>query len=89
MRQMGEEEEPRRARDPNLVERQTYAHKVLFNDPKWPEQWYLLGETPGKKLSMRVMDAWDVGYTGQGITVTILDDGIEYDHPDLRANYNR
>lgn len=31
--------------------------------------------------------AWAQGYTGKGIVVTILDDGIEKDHPDLINNY--
>ena len=38
---------------------------------------------------MRVIDAWRAGYTGKGVTVTILDDGVEHDHPDLKMNYNR
>lgn len=87
MRQMvpddGEEESRRDTRNPLVVERNNHSRKIfdIFDDPKWPEQWYLRGQIPGKKLSMRVMDAWDAGYTGKGITVTILDDGIEYDHP--------
>ncbi|MEQ2275451.1 hypothetical protein XENORESO_003544, partial [Xenotaenia resolanae] len=32
--------------------------------------------------------AWAQGYTGRGVVVTILDDGIEKDHPDLIANYD-
>lgn len=31
--------------------------------------------------------AWEQGYTGKGIVVSILDDGIEKNHPDLEANY--
>ena len=38
---------------------------------------------------MRVEDAWAAGFTGKDITVTVLDDGVEKDHPDLKANYNR
>ena len=34
-------------------------------------------------------EAWRLGYTGRGVVVTILDDGIEWDHPDLQANYVR
>lgn len=36
---------------------------------------------------MNVRRAWERGYTGKGVVVTILDDGIEKDHPDLRKNY--
>uniref|UniRef100_A0A674HKL9 furin n=1 Tax=Taeniopygia guttata TaxID=59729 RepID=A0A674HKL9_TAEGU len=32
--------------------------------------------------------AWEQGYTGKGIVVSILDDGIEKNHPDLEANYD-
>ena len=28
-----------------------------------------------------------IGYSGKGVTVTILDDGVERNHPDLRDNY--
>jgi hypothetical protein len=28
-----------------------------------------------------------MGYTGRGQVVTFLDDGLEYDHPDLTENY--
>jgi len=36
---------------------------------------------------MRVEQAWKLGYSGKGIVVTILDDGIQKDHPDLAKNY--
>lgn len=29
----------------------------------------------------------DQGYTGKGVTVTVLDDGIDHTHPDLKKNY--
>jgi len=28
-----------------------------------------------------------MGYTGRGKVVTFLDDGLEFDHPDLQENY--
>ena len=37
---------------------------------------------------MNVQEAWQMGATGKGIAVTILDDGIERTHPDLVANYD-
>lgn len=36
---------------------------------------------------MNVIPAWREGVTGRGVVVTILDDGLETDHPDLVANY--
>lgn len=36
---------------------------------------------------MGVEGAWLEGITGKGIVVTILDDGLEKDHPDLQRNY--
>lgn len=36
---------------------------------------------------MNVIQAWREGITGKGVVVTILDDGLEVDHPDLEKNY--
>ena len=36
---------------------------------------------------MNVEEAWKAGFTGKDIVVSILDDGIEHDHPDLKKNY--
>ena len=47
--------------------------------------WYL---NRGGRLDMNVQDAWTQGVTGKGVSVTILDDGIEKSHPDLVANYD-
>jgi subtilisin family serine protease len=36
---------------------------------------------------MNVKEAWCKGFTGKNVVVTILDDGLERDHPDLVKNY--
>ncbi len=36
---------------------------------------------------LNVTGAWRMGYTGRGRVVTFLDDGLEFDHPDLQENY--
>lgn len=43
----------------------------------------------GNGLDMNVIPAWRDGITGKGVVVTILDDGLESDHPDLEQNYVR
>ncbi|XP_055860117.1 furin-1-like isoform X4 [Biomphalaria glabrata] len=67
------------------VAKSRQKRNVAFNDPKWPLMWYL---NRGSGLDMNVLKAWDMGYTGKGVVVTILDDGIEKDHPDLSRNYD-
>ncbi|CAH1158384.1 unnamed protein product [Phyllotreta striolata] len=59
--------------------------KVQDSDPKWPYMWYL---NRGGGLDMNVIPAWMEGITGKGAVVTILDDGLEKDHPDLLQNYD-
>lgn len=61
------------------------------NDPLFKHQWYLKndGQAGGKKgLDLNVMGAWKLGITGKNVTTAILDDGIDYTHPDLMYNYN-
>ncbi|XP_070543437.1 proprotein convertase subtilisin/kexin type 5-like [Ptychodera flava] len=61
-------------------------YKPTFTDPNWKtEQWYFNREND---LTMNIAEAWNLGYTGKGVVVTILDDGIEHDHPDLKVNYD-
>lgn len=38
-------------------------------------------------LDMNVAPAYQKGYTGKGVVVSILDDGIQRNHPDLYENY--
>jgi subtilisin-like proprotein convertase family protein len=64
--------------------------KLIPNDPFFPAQWHLRnvgqnGGTPG--MDINVTTTWD-SYRGGGVTIGIVDDGLQYTHPDLAANYN-
>jgi hypothetical protein len=37
---------------------------------------------------MQVREAWLMGYAGRNVSISILDDGIQRDHPDLVLNYD-
>lgn len=39
------------------------------------------------RLDLNVLPVYEMGYNGNGVRVSVLDDGIEYNHTDLRANY--
>lgn len=63
----------------------------LPNDPLFSKEWYIhnTGQAEGTKgLDLNVLTAWAEGYTGKGVTTAIMDDGIDYLHPDLAMNYN-
>ncbi|KAM6980915.1 furin (paired basic amino acid cleaving enzyme) a isoform 1-T2 [Aplochiton taeniatus] len=55
------------------------------SDPKYKDQWYLYN---GNHRDLNARGAWELGYTGKGVVVSILDDGIEKNHPDLKQNYD-
>lgn len=38
-------------------------------------------------FNQNVVAAWARVYTGKGVVVSILDDGLETSHPDLAENY--
>lgn len=64
-----------------------YARKP--NDSYFPRQWHLenretsTGQRKGIDLNVRA--AWPLA-DGRGVTIGIVDDGVEYTHPDLAPN---
>ncbi|KAA8585691.1 hypothetical protein FQN60_004385, partial [Etheostoma spectabile] len=63
---------------------------INFNDPKWSNMWYIHCNDKSShcRSEMNILQAWQRGYTGKNVVVTILDDGIERNHPDLAQNYD-
>uniref|UniRef100_A0A8D3DY87 Proprotein convertase subtilisin/kexin type 5b n=1 Tax=Scophthalmus maximus TaxID=52904 RepID=A0A8D3DY87_SCOMX len=56
----------------------------------WSSMWYIHcnDDVHNCQSDMNIMGAWKRGYTGKDVVVTILDDGIERNHPDLFQNYD-
>ncbi|ELR11151.1 peptidase, S8/S53 subfamily protein [Acanthamoeba castellanii str. Neff] len=58
-----------------------------ITDPLYASQWHL-HNSAGVDLS--VVPAWEAGYSGRGVGVSIVDDGLEWRHGDLgEARYMR
>ena len=34
-----------------------------------------------------VQDVWNMGFTGKGVVVAVVDEGIEKNHPELKQNF--
>ena len=72
----------RKKRDLKVDEKASSIHDPLFR-----KQWFINGGAYDG-TDMNVIPAWQKGITGKGVVVTILDDGIQHDHPDLKQNYD-
>ena len=64
--------------------------KLIPDDTKFDDQWHLrnTGQTGGTSgEDANLTGAWD-SYLGTGVTIGIVDDGLDLDHPDLSTNYD-
>lgn len=66
------------------------ARTYFPSDPLFPVQWHLhnTGTTPNSVAGydINVLSVWP-DYTGRGVLVGVLDDGMDDTHPDLVPNY--
>ncbi len=55
-------------------------------DPLYSSQWHLNNTAVGG-VDINVLPAWTDGSTGSGVTIAVVDNGLQYTHPDLSAQY--
>ena len=63
--------------------------RVAPNDPLYPLQWHLknTGQPEGiAGIDANVEPVWDTGNRGAGQVISIVDDGLQLQHPDLSPN---
>ncbi|XP_078109837.1 neuroendocrine convertase 2-like isoform X2 [Sander vitreus] len=62
---------------------------LTFNDPLWPMQWELFaqGEYISSGFDLNVMPVWSNNITGNGVVVSIIDDGVDHTNKDLKKNF--
>jgi subtilisin family serine protease len=77
--------------EPNWT--QGYDRCAVPNDPRWSKAWHLhcTGQTIGGGATVSDNDvdapeAWDITTGSAGVSIAILDDGVQQSHPDLSAN---
>ena len=63
---------------------------AMTNDPQLRAQWHLNNKGSNDGVAgedVRAFDAWDITPGGKpGIVIAIVDDGVDLNHPDLKAN---
>ncbi|XP_064651654.1 proprotein convertase subtilisin/kexin type 7-like isoform X2 [Lineus longissimus] len=74
-------------RSPRRIKAVIEPHVPTFKDPYYVKQWHLLNRKyPGRDIN--VTGVWAYNATGHGVTVCIIDDGVQWNSPDIQANYN-
>ena len=71
------------------LEDRTFEPRWMPNDPKFSDQWHLVntgqsGGTIGEDVN--ITGAWNT-YRGSGVVIGIVDDGFDWNHPDLDDHY--
>lgn len=75
----------------NSLAKAGLEERFVPGDPLYDSQWHLHGAAVpaggAPAVNIDVESVWD-DYTGAGVAVAVYDDGVDYNHPDLRPNYD-
>ncbi|KAG0667367.1 pheromone processing endoprotease [Monosporozyma unispora] len=73
--------------DSSMLPMKEAEEKLNINDPSFEKQWHLFNPSyPGNDINMA--DVWYNNITGNGVVVAIVDDGVDYDNPDIKDNFS-
>lgn len=59
------------------------ARRLGVKDPLFTEQWHLVNDDYPEHM-MNTTPVWDMGITGKGVHTSFLDDGLDFEHDDLK-----
>ncbi|XP_064840560.1 proprotein convertase subtilisin/kexin type 7-like [Oncorhynchus masou masou] len=60
---------------------------MAFNDPRYPFQWHLHNDVM-EGMDINVTGVWERNITGTGVTVVVVDDGVQHTLQDIQPNYS-
>jgi len=78
--------------DVEWVEEEVERHYAKFHytsNPLWIHSWHLENTNPGfENEDVNIIPAWNSGLSGKGVHIGIVDDSVEWAHPDLIQFYS-
>lgn len=73
--------------DSSMIPMKNAEDRLNIDDPNFEKQWHLFNPSyPGNDINMA--DVWYNNITGKGVVVAIVDDGVDYDNPDIKDNFS-
>ena len=57
-----------------------------IKDPLFKDQWHLIN-TEYEDNMLNVVPVWDMGIKGKNVKISLIDDGLDYESDDLKANF--
>lgn len=75
-----------RERKTRSVSTHSQEGAAFFSDPLYRNQWHLFNNGDNGNIAgndINVLPVWKMGINGSGITVAVVDDGVDFNHPDL------
>ena len=70
-----------------LTEFQTKGNSKVFNPALLIFLAFQKRPEGSNEPTLNVISSWKSGYTGKGIVVGVVDDGVDGSHPELKDNY--
>lgn len=62
---------------------QQVANRLHLLDPLFNEQWHLVNDEHPENM-MNTTPVWDMGFSGKGVLVSYIDDGLDFQADDLK-----
>jgi subtilisin family serine protease len=82
---------PRERKKRNIV-KESPTDLTYFDDPLYSKQWHLYNNGDNGNIAgndINVAPVWKQGINGSGVIVSVIDDGVDFTHPDLADSWSR
>jgi kexin len=74
---------PPPAAPPHVATSHEVAERLHLQDPLFGEQWHLVNDEHPENM-MNTTPVWDMGFSGKGVLVSYIDDGLDDQAEDLK-----